>query len=194
MSSLSDVLGAAFLVSLAADVVLSITYLVLAGRRARGGLPDGDWDREVRFHAIWGMMLAVPALLFVVSGASEMGSWTVWTGLMLVVLIGLYAVPALAIAGRGLAPALRWYPAVVAIGTLPLLVIVGAFADGFGSLWLVIFLPASTRLGIGYAADCMVGVRFARAVGRRDAARLASILRADHRAVTVSAPSEAVAQ
>lgn len=171
MTGLAEAVGTAWLLSLALDLILSIVYIATSNSRdSRGGLP-GPSESQVRRQSVWGMVLAVPALLFSLSWVLYPGGWTPWALLLLGSVIPLYVIPARALLGRSTPPVARWYPAVFAIGLLPVLVLLSVFADGFGAMWLVFFKPISTRLGFGYAADCMVAVRFARAVERRDTAR-----------------------
>jgi hypothetical protein len=167
MSAFASVLASAFLVSLATDVIASITYIAMSNSRdSRGGLPRSP-EHQLRFESIWAMVLALPALLRVAAVCAFPDSREAWHLLLGIAVLGLYVNPTLAPMGRSLPKAARWYPAVIAIGALPVLVVLGVMF-GYGAVWLIFFVPISSRLGFGYAADCMVGVRFARAVARRD--------------------------
>ena len=123
MTGLSEVLFNAFLVSLGVDVIASITYLVLVSLRARR--PEAhDADGDVRFESIWAMILALPALLVVLALVVDPGAdW--WFGLLLCAVLALYGVLTVALTGRRLPRAARGYPAFVAIGTVPLLFVLG---------------------------------------------------------------------
>lgn len=163
-----NILTIAWLVSVATDLVASIVYLVWSKWRAgRASTRAAD---HVRFEALWGMVLALPALLAVLATTVDSESRSPWSLLLLLGVTPLYALPVLALVGRKLPTAARWYPAVVAIGALPVSVVLGA-AAGYGVFWLIFFVPIATRLGVGYAADCLVSLRFARAVSARDSER-----------------------
>ena len=166
MTGLSEALFNAFLVSLGVDVIASIIYLVMVSSRERhAGAHDADGD--VRFESIWGMILALPALLVVLSLVCAPGAeW--WFGLLLLAVLAIYAVLALALSGRKLSRAIRGYPGFIAIGTVPLLFLLG-LTTYYALIWLMLFPFVGTRLVVGYVADCRFGLRFARAVRRRDA-------------------------
>ena len=168
MSPVAEFAYSAWLVSVAVDFVASIVYLVLASRRSRRS--DLSASAHVRFEAIWAMVLAVPALLVVIATSLDPLSRSPWSPLLVAGLAALYVIPALALAGRSLHRVAGLYPAVIAIGSLPVAVVCGIVA-GYGTFWFVFFVPIATRLGFGYAADCMVAVRFARAVRVRDEER-----------------------
>lgn len=165
MTGLSEALFNAFLVSLGVDVIASITYLVMVSSRERHAEAH-DSDGDVRFESIWGMILALPALLVVLALVCAPGAeW--WSGLLLLAVLAMYAVLALALSGRKLPRWIRAYPAFVAIGTVPLLFLVG-LTTYYALIWLILFPFVGTRLVVGYVADCRVGLRFSRAVQRRD--------------------------
>ena len=171
MTSISVALFAGFGFSLITDVIASAVYLGWSYGRsnAANGAKDAFMP-DVRFESVWCMILALPALLAVLAGVFGAG---LWPGLLVAVL-ALYAIPALALAGRRLPAPARAFPAFVAIGTFPVLLVLGVVAAG-GLLWLMVFPLIGSRLVVGYVADCKVGLRFLRAVedydGRQEPTR-----------------------
>ena len=163
MSSISDALFIGFGYSLIADVILSSVYLGWSYRRSNqtaGATHAAGTD--VKFESVWCMILAVPALLLVLGAVfQDEAEW--WFGLLLIAVLALYAVPALALSGRRLPAPACSYPAIVAIGTLPFLLLLG-IALGYGFLWLMFFPLIGSRFVVGYMADYKVGLRFLRAV------------------------------
>lgn len=168
---MSDLLGGALPASIFTGSLASIVYLVWSGLRAhRAGLPRSP-QSEVRFEAVWGMVLAAPALIFAVGGATASGGSPWLSALLLVALAMVYAPPVLALARVHLPKPVRVAPATVAIAAVPTLVLWGSIAYG-DVLWFIMFSFVVSKAGVGYVADCMVGVRFARAVARLDAERM----------------------
>ena len=76
-----------------------------------------------------------------------------WFGLLLCAVLALYGVLTVALTGRRLPRAARGYPAFVAIGTVPLLFLVG-LTTYYALIWLILFPFVGTRLVVGYVADC----------------------------------------
>jgi len=179
VTGLYDAVSVALVLSLFASVPASIVYLALSAARSRQLAANGMHDQGVRLEAMWGMALALPALLVVASGALEPGDSSRWWPPLIAVVFGLYAVPVLALGGRHLPAVARWYPATVAFVATPALMVAYAAAPDFESFPFFIFVAGVSRLGIGYVADCVVGVRFARAVGRRQAGGIAAAHESD---------------
>ncbi len=149
----------------------SVYYVIwFAWRRRDANAKVRSVDGWVRREARWGLLMASPLLFAVLAAAASPGTWW-WVSLLSVVAIGLfYSIPVLAFRGVRLRPLIRWLPAAVVVPTVPLLLAISATqGDLFGMLVMLTF---GGGLGIGYLAECMVAVRFARAVGRRDAQEL----------------------
>lgn len=155
--------AACFLTSLG-----SIYYVLwFAFRRRDAHAKVRSVDSWARRESRWGMLMASPLLFAVLAAAASPGTWW-WVSLLSVVAIGLfYSIPVLAFRGVRLPPLIRWLPAAVVLPALPVLLAISAIqGDLFGAL---VWFTFAGGLGIGYLAECMVAVRFARAVGRRDA-------------------------
>ena len=172
---MSDFFGGLFFFSLFTDFVASFIYLAMAVRRARRPqIREGD--SAVRFEAVWGMVLAAP-LLWLVLWLATAPQNDSRIDLLLVPVVALYAVPLAALAGCRLPRAVRVYPAIIAIAPIVLMFLSGLVevflnsqSSDFTSIELVLAMLIPTRLGVGFAADCTVAVRFARAVGSRQRA------------------------
>ena len=182
---MSEFFGGLFFVSIFTDFVASIIYLVMAVRRARRPqIRAGEFD--VRFEAVWGMVLAAPVLWLVLGIATApQNDWRI--SLLLIPVVALYAVPIAALAGWRLPRAVRVYPAVIAIAPIVLMCLSGLGAvfwnrqsQDFTFVELVLGMLIPTRLGVGFAADCTVAVRFARAVDRRQNAVVSDPLPVAH--------------
>ena len=184
MTGLTGLLIGAFYVSLVAAVPASVVYLALAWSRGSRVGPERTPQGEVRFESLWGMALALPALFLVVGSAlgaaSEPGTGDWWLALAVAAVLGLYAVPGLALAGKRLPRLARGYPAFVAVVTVPAIIAAFSFSPDGGAYWSFLWGVAASRLGIGYLADCVVGVRFARAVGQRQRTAIAPRARRAH--------------
>ena len=138
-----------------------VDVVALGAQRALTG------DADVVFEALWGMVLALPAValalfMLVDPAALPFGIW-----LAIFALLGIYVIAILACNRVALARWARWLPAIFAIVATPLLAAVAADVG----MWLWASFLLYSRLGIGYIADVVVGVRFARAVRSRDQAR-----------------------
>jgi len=141
--------------------LVSFAYIVWALSRSGRDKRQYSASAQVRFEAIWGMVLAWPAVLFAVGGVIlEPGSWW-WAAVAGVA--ALYVVAGLALAGRELSFGARHYPLAVAVLATPIVAFTAFGSDYWFSILVV------SRLGLGYVAEVMVGLRFARAVGRRQA-------------------------
>lgn len=125
-------------------------------RRGRRATPRPA-DAQLRFEAIWGIVLALPLGLGAFVAAASWEAQPIAASALVVVTVAFFAIPVAALRGRRLPPVVRWVPAGVAfsIGTpLALLAVLGLF---------LVALP-------WYVAGCMLAVRFARSVARRDSA------------------------
>lgn len=161
MADLLVVAAVPLVLAAVASIVLIPAYLVwvaLAWLNKRDGWQPTA-DREVRIEAIWGMVLALPIVVGGIFSAGE-GSWGPLPWMQAAVLI-VYAVATLALLSKPLVAPLRWAPAMYAVVALPANV-----AGGSANIGEVLELMAPFYLG--YIAWCLVGVRFALAVGRRD--------------------------
>jgi len=162
------------------SLVFSPLYLVWAIRRSvrRRRIPPNPVDlmapaarraltvdEDVSFEALWGMVLALPALAVSLFALADPASVPFGIWLAILALLGIYAIAILAIARVTVSWWARWWPAVFAVVATPLAATLSA---SNGGVWLWGSLLLSSRLGIGYIADVVVGVRFARAVHSRD--------------------------
>lgn len=122
-------------------------------------------DGDVKFEAVWGMVLAPPILAIGLVGLTD-SEMPAWLGIVGLAGVTTYSVAALALLSIPLPWWARVWPAVVAFAATPVLAFSGVLAPDelMGGLVL------ASRFGVGYVADCVVGVRFALAVGRRDRA------------------------
>jgi len=142
--------------------------------RARARSPQ----QRVRFEAIWGMCLALPLpwTLLVLTSRPDAPAWHAMFAV--VASMAFYAVPVLAICGLRLSAAVRWIPLVVAAAGLPVVPAwvfpQVAWSTGLIPSWSDVGFLFASGIGIavvlGYFADCLVAIRFARAVAKRDAA------------------------
>lgn len=169
MTTLHGILLATLVLTLVAAVPNSLVYLSLAWWRSRRPQRAGSHTEQVRVESIWGMALALPALLYVLIGAVEPSPWSPQWLLFVTAVLALYAVAAFALADRRLPARARWYPAFVAFLATPALLVSVATSAGVDTRYFALVAVFVSRLGVGYIADCVVGVRFARAVGRRQA-------------------------
>ena len=164
------------------SLILSPVYLAWATTRSarRRRLPPNPvdlvalraWraltgDADVAFEARWGMVLAVPAVALMLLAFVDPARAPMWAWLSGFVLLGIYIVAILALNRVPVPWWAQWLPSVFAIAITPLAAV--TFALGGGWPWVSFFVYS--RLGIGYIADVVVGVRFARAVHARDVAR-----------------------
>lgn len=169
-------------VTLTPGVILAVAYLVAivvpAFRQpARTG---AELNRRVRFEAWSGMVLALPALAFGLSGGPD-AAWNWACGVLLALTLGVYSVSIAALVGRVVPAPLLALPAILAFLVPPMTAtalgathVIGAvgwsmldqlFAGAIASLGYFVFV---SYFGVGYFAWCVASVRFARAVGRRD--------------------------
>ena len=160
--------GALFMVFVASTGVAGIGAWFYVGLRLAGERSD-SLSHEVRYEAIWGIVLSLPLALGVLTVVAEPGIHPLVIALGVFAVVAFYAIPVLAILGRQLPRFVRWLPAAIAISAVPL-ILVYFLVTGWDWLSVVIVIIFGAGLGVGYAADCMVAVRFARVVAERDAA------------------------
>lgn len=178
MEGLGEALLAAWLVSEVAVFVLSLVYLSWWGFYRDGERAQArSANARVRFEAIWGMILALPLPLLVLGAVSFPGTDAWLVAIAVAACVGFYAIPVLALLGRRLHAWARAVPAIVAIGTAPLVTLAVAIGYEFNPLAILVALLLAFGCGINYAAACIVSVRFARAVAARDGERLESATR-----------------
>lgn len=157
-------LGAALLAAtLAGPVYLLRTAFGRVGRAL--STSSGALDREVRTEAVWGMVLAYPALQAALLCAVG-GPWGVAQQSIFAATLCVYFVAALALRSKPLVAPLRWAPAAFAFIAPPIFLA----ALGLEGEDLLGVALTTTLWGLSYLAWCLVGVRFALAVGRRDRA------------------------
>ena len=161
---LSDILYSSFLPGLLVSVVYLIVAIVLSARRPPTSLTA--LDGRVRVEAWWGMVLAIPAVLCVAMGGYRV-SWHWPAAVIALGTVGAYAVAIAALRGAALTAWQRSIPVLLAVFALPIAVLAELGVPSGKSGVLLIF---GSYLGLGYAAWCVVAVRFARAVGRRQRA------------------------
>jgi len=160
--TLADFAVTLMMVSWFAVWFIGLVYMIWAFARSGAGESKYSAQSRVRFEAIWGMVLAWPAV-YLGMGSAFAGSTPWWWPGVVAGVVALYVVAGLALAGRTLPWWARFYPLAVAALATPLV----SFVSLDGAYWFSFLL--FSRLGIGYAAEVMVGVRFALAVGRRQA-------------------------
>ena len=161
---LSDILYSSFLPGLLVSVVYLIVAIVLASRRPPTSLTA--LDARVRVEAWWGMVLAIPAVLYVAMGGYR-ASWNWPAAVIAVGTVGAFAVAIAALRGADLTAWQRSIPVLLAVFALPIAVLAELGVPSGKSGVILIF---GSYLGLGYAAWCVVAVRFARAVARRQQA------------------------
>jgi hypothetical protein len=154
-------LAAAFAVPAAAAYLL---WCVFGRRKARAQAQS--WLVCARVEAKWGMVLALPPALLLVVIATSPGVPFLAAAALVLVVVGFYSIPVAIVLDGRIPRFARWVPTVVAIPTT-LLILVGTIASAVSDgPWTLIVPVIVLDRGL---ASCLVAVRFARAVARRDA-------------------------
>ena len=156
-------------------LAFAVAYLIVCvvpteQPKAQGTL---ELDRRVRFEARWVMVLAIPAVLYGFMGG--LGDTWKWFGLLILALaLAVYAMVSEVLMGGDLKTWQRYTPAVVAFCGLPIAMLCERLTyvptyDEQAAPWAnsLMLLILGSNFGVGYAAWCVSGIRFARAVGRR---------------------------
>jgi hypothetical protein len=164
MMGIYEALSMALVVSCVVAGVGSVYYVAwwMWARRGARTLSRSA-QAAVRREAVWGIVLALPLSLLILTSVSQPGGywWAVVLGVVGVAAFN--AIPVAAIQGRRLPKFVRWIPAAIAIALVPLLMLASTLSDDFGWFYLLILFVFAAGLGAAYAADCIVAVRFARA-------------------------------